>query len=116
MDNSVDLYTVPPEYHEFTDVFSKAKDKPLALYHLYNLQIKLKNRVKPFIGTLYSLSIVEQEVLKDFISKSLNTSFIYHIFFSHKVFVLFKKMAYFTSMLTYENSTVSYIKTDIHFY
>ena len=42
--NSVDLSTVPPKYHKFSDILSKAKAKILAFHCLYNLQIKLENR------------------------------------------------------------------------
>ena len=32
-----DLSNVPPEYHEFTGIFSKTKAKVLTSYHLYDL-------------------------------------------------------------------------------
>ncbi len=41
--DSADLSTVPHKYYEFTNVFSKAKVEILTSYHLYDLQIKLKN-------------------------------------------------------------------------
>ena len=61
--NSVNLSAVPPKYHKFSDIFSKAKAEILALYCLYNLQIKLENRKKLPIRTIYLLSTVEQEAL-----------------------------------------------------
>ena len=74
--NLGDLSAVPPKYHKFMNIFSKVKAFALALYFLYNLQIKLENGEKPFIRTIYLLSTVEQEALKEFIHESLNTRFI----------------------------------------
>ena len=68
----VNLYTVLPEYHEFTDIFNKAKVKTLAPYCSYNLQITLENDEKPLIKTINSLSTAKQEALKEFICKNLN--------------------------------------------
>jgi len=65
--NLVSLFTILPKYHEFMDIFSKTKAETLASHHLYDLQIKLENKKKPLIKTIYSLSTVEQEVFKKFI-------------------------------------------------
>jgi len=46
MNDLVNLYTIPPEYHKFTNIFNKAKAKTLDLYCLYNLQIKLEDGEK----------------------------------------------------------------------
>ena len=73
------------------DVFSKAKVEILVFHHSYNLQIKLENGEKPLIRTIYSLSTVEQEMLKEFIYKNLNMRFIQSISFSHRTLVLFVK-------------------------
>ena len=72
----VDLSTVLTKYYKFGNIFSKAKAKTLAPYHLYNLQIKFKNREKPLIRMIYLFSITEQEALKKLISENLNTRFI----------------------------------------
>ena len=72
----VDLSTVLPKYHEFANIFSKAKAKTLALHYLYNLQIKLENKEKLPVITIYLLSTTKQEALKKSISKNLNTRFI----------------------------------------
>jgi len=69
----VDLFTVPPKYHEFTNIFSKAKVEILVLHYFYNLQIKLENGGKLLIRTIYLLSAAEQEVLKEFIYENFNT-------------------------------------------
>jgi len=89
--DSVNLSTVLSKYYEFIDVFNKAKVEILASYCLYDLQTKLENGKKPSIGTIYSLSIAEQEALKEFINENLNMRFIQLISFSHRVLVLFVK-------------------------
>ena len=69
----------------------KAKAEILAFYYSYNLQIKLENREKPPIRTIYLFLIAEQEVLKKFIQKNLNIGFIQLTSFSYKTLVLFIK-------------------------
>ena len=49
--DSVNLSTVPFKYHEFTNIFSKAKVETLAFYHIYNLQIKLENRCYCYLSS-----------------------------------------------------------------
>lgn len=77
--NLIDLSTIPTKYHEFTDVFSKAKVEILFPHYLYNLQIKLENGEKLLVKTMYSFSTTKQEALKEFISENLNTRFIHPI-------------------------------------
>lgn len=60
----VDLSVVLSKYHEFADIFGNVKAKNMASYYLYNLQIKLENRKKLPVGTIYLLLATEQEVLK----------------------------------------------------
>jgi len=76
INSPVNLSTVSTEY-KFTNIFSKTKAEILALNHLYNLQIKLKDREKLLTRTIYSLSATEQEALKKFISENFSTRFIY---------------------------------------
>lgn len=87
----VNLFTILTKYHEFTNVFSKARAKTLALYYLYNLQIKLEDREKLSIRTIYLLSTTKQEAFKEFISRNLNTRFIQLISSPYGVLVLFIK-------------------------
>ena len=89
--NPVNLSIVPSKYHKFADIFSKVKVETLALYCLYNLQIKLENREKPSIETIYLLLTTEQEILKELIQENLNMGFIWLISSSHRVLVLFVK-------------------------
>jgi len=61
----IDLSTIPEEYHEYADVFSKSKAETLAPHHPYDLQIDLEKDSHPLVGTIYSLSKFEQEALKE---------------------------------------------------
>ena len=70
-----DLSNIPSEYHKFADVFSKTKAEVLTFYHSYDLQINLKG-AQPPVGPIYSLSVSEQETLKEFIETNLNMGFI----------------------------------------
>ena len=53
------LSGVPQEYHNFADVFSKAKATMLTPHHEYNLRIDLEEGASPLLGTVYSLSQTE---------------------------------------------------------
>ena len=59
----IDLSKVPPEYHDYVDVFSKKKASTLAPHRPFNLKIELEEDTEPPIGRLYSLSPSEQEAL-----------------------------------------------------
>jgi len=71
-----DLFNVPSEYHKFADVFSKTKAETLPPHCPYDLKINLKEGAQSLVGPIYSLSVSEQETLKEFIKKNLNTGFI----------------------------------------
>ncbi|KAG6331227.1 hypothetical protein ID866_7864 [Astraeus odoratus] len=74
--DSPDLSNIPKKYHDFTDVFSKAKASTLPPHHKHDLKIKLEKGATPPLGTLYSLFLVELEALWVFIDKNLSTKFI----------------------------------------
>jgi len=86
-----DLDIVPPEYHDYADVFSKAKASELPPHHDYDLKIELEEGTSPPLGTLYSLSPVELSALWTFIDENLNTDFICPASSSHAALVLFIK-------------------------
>jgi len=86
-----DLDIVPPEYHNYADVFSKAKASELPPHRDYNLKIDLEEGTSPPLGTLYSLSPVELSTLRTFIDENLNTGFIRPTASSHAAPVLFIK-------------------------
>ena len=70
------LSKVPPEYHEYLDVFSKSKSAHLPPRRPCNHNIELENSAAPPFGPIYSLSKVEQLALKTFINKNLSTGLI----------------------------------------
>jgi len=84
-----DLDIVPPEYHDYADVFSKAKASELPPHRDYDLKIDLEEGTSPPLGTLYSLSPVELSTLQTFIDENLNTGFIRPTTSSHAAPVLF---------------------------
>ena len=86
-----DLLNIPSEYHKFAKIFSKTKAKIPASHCSYDLQINLEEGARPLVGPIYSLSASEQEVLKKFIEKNLNTDFIWPTFSPYGVPVLFVK-------------------------
>jgi len=86
-----DLFNVPSEYHEFTNVFSKTKAEVLPPHHPYDLKINLEEGTQPPVGPIYSLSASEQEALKEFIEENLNTGFIRPTSSPHGALVLFVK-------------------------
>ena len=71
-----DLSSVPLEYCEYTDVFSKAKASELPPHRDYDLKIDLEEGTSPPLGTLYLLSPVELSALWTFIDENLGTRFI----------------------------------------
>jgi len=70
------LFIVPSEYYEFTNVFSKTKAKVLTPHCSYDLKINLEEGAQSPVGPIYSLSAFEQEALKEFIEENLNMGFI----------------------------------------
>ena len=71
-----DLSNIPSEYHKFADIFSQTKAEILPPHHPYDLKINLKESAQPPVGPIYSLSVSEQEALKEFIEENLNMGFI----------------------------------------
>ena len=53
------LSGVPKQYHNFADVFSKAKATTLAPHRKYDLHINLEESASPPLGMVYSLSQTE---------------------------------------------------------
>ena len=62
-----DLFAVPEEYHDFADVFDKAKADMLASHRPFNLKINLEEGSTPPLGQMYSLSQTELVALREFI-------------------------------------------------
>ncbi|KAG6328466.1 hypothetical protein ID866_10624 [Astraeus odoratus] len=87
----LDLSSVLPEYHEFADVFSKAKALTLPPHRKHDLKINLEEGTTPPLRTIYSLSPVELDALWKFIDKNLSMGFICPTSSSHAAPVLFVK-------------------------
>ena len=71
-----DLSSVLEEYHDFADVFDKAKADMLASHRPYDLKINLEEGSTPPLGQMYSLSQTELVALREFIDEHLATGFI----------------------------------------
>ncbi|KAG6327639.1 hypothetical protein ID866_11451 [Astraeus odoratus] len=84
-----DLSSILLEYHEFTDVFSKAKASILLPHHEHDLKIDLEEGTTPPLRTIYSLSPIELEALYMFIDENLSMDFICPTSSSHATPVLF---------------------------
>jgi len=69
VDATPDLSSVPKAYHDFADVFSKAKASVLAPHREYDLKIELEEGAPLLPGRLYSLSPVELKTLQGFINE-----------------------------------------------
>jgi hypothetical protein len=73
-DNHPDpLKFVPPEYHDFADIFSKTSALQLPPSCLFDHAIDLENNVTPGHSPIYSLSEPECATVKEFINDHLAT-------------------------------------------
>jgi hypothetical protein len=77
-DQEPGLSLVPPEYQEFTDLFSEKEAKKLPPHRPYDHQIPLEPGTTPPFGTIYSLSPTELETLRKYIEENLSKGFIRH--------------------------------------
>ena len=76
-DTPVDLSSVPLEYHDYADVFSKSKANTLPPHRPYDLKINLEEGTSPPLGPIYSLSPAELATLREFINEHLKSGFIH---------------------------------------
>jgi hypothetical protein len=72
----IDLSSVPSDYHDFPDVFSKRKADTLAPHREFDLKIDLEEGASPPLGTVYPVSSTELESLREFIDEHLSYGFI----------------------------------------
>ena len=56
-EEALDLSSIPEDYHDFANVFSKAKAEKLAPHRPYNLKINLEEGTSLLIVLMYPLSI-----------------------------------------------------------
>src|ERR1700720_361735 len=87
----VDLSNVPKEYHEFADVFDKAKAQTLAPHKHYDLKINLEEGYTPPLGQVDLLSQTELKVLREFLDENLAAGFISSTRSPHGAPILFVK-------------------------
>ena len=88
---SVDLSSIPEEYHEYADVFSKSDASSLPLHRPYDLKIHLEEGAEPPIGRMYSLSETEMTALRQFLDENLRNGFVRPSNSSHGAPILFVK-------------------------
>ena len=62
-DTPVNMTGILPDYHKFTDIFSKTCASAPALHRPYNLKIELEEGTSPLFGPIYSLSQSELKSL-----------------------------------------------------
>jgi len=84
----VDMSTVPEDYHDFTDIFSKSKAGKLADHRPYDLKITLDEAL-PHLSAHLLLVQEELAALHKFIDENLATGFIRPSRSSHGAPVLF---------------------------
>ena len=103
------LDSIPKEYHDFSEVFSKAKANVLADHQPYYLKITLDEGTTPLLGPIYSLSQNELKALHKFIDENIATGFIYPTCSPHGAPVLFikRKMVPCGFVATFGESTTS---------
>ncbi|THH20970.1 hypothetical protein EUX98_g8482 [Antrodiella citrinella] len=90
-DPSPDLSGLPPEYHEFADVFSEQRAFDLPPHREYDLKIETENNSVPPLGYIYSLPPAELSALRKFIDQNLKSGFIYPSKSTHGAPILFAK-------------------------
>ena len=75
-DAPVNMTGIPPDYHEFTDIFSKTRASAPAPHWPYDLKIELEEGTSPPFGPIYSLSQSELKSLREFLDEHLAMDFI----------------------------------------
>ena len=67
---------IPPEYHQYLDIFSKAEASKLLLHCTYDHQIPLEEGKSPPFRPIYSLSEHELKTLLEYLEENLAKGFI----------------------------------------
>jgi hypothetical protein len=75
-DSSSPVFSLPPEFDQFADVFSPQTNCALPPHRQMNISINLKDGVIPPFGGLYNLSLDEQQQLKQYNDENLAKGFI----------------------------------------
>ena len=72
----MDILDVPEDYHNFSNVFSKAKADMLAPHQPYDLKITLEDGKEPPQPPIYPLLTSELKTLWEFLDEHLTIGFI----------------------------------------
>ena len=88
-ENPVNMSSIPKDYHDFMDVFSKSKAGKLADQQPYDLKITLDEGNSLPFSPIYSLSQEELVALCEFIDENLATGLICPSHSPHGALVLF---------------------------
>ena len=75
-ENELITKVVPPEYHDFFDVFSCEEAKLMPPHHPYDHTINLENDQMPPHSHIYLLSGTELSTLHEFLDNMLGKGFI----------------------------------------
>ncbi|SOV07052.1 uncharacterized protein UDID_18707 [Ustilago sp. UG-2017a] len=67
---------IPPEYHQYLDVFSRVEADKLLPHRTYDHQIPLEEGKSPPFGPIYSLSEHELKTLREYLEENLAKGFI----------------------------------------
>ena len=70
----MDLSSIPSEYHDYADVFSKSEANTLPPHRPYDLKINLEEGTSPPLGPIYSLS-----PQKAYVYTKINLGHAYHL-------------------------------------
>ena len=69
---------IPPEYHDFADLFSKKEAEKLLPHRTYDHTIPLKPGKAPPFRPIYKCSLIELEVTREYIETNLQKGFLKH--------------------------------------
>lgn len=69
---------IPKDYHDFMDVFSKAKADELPPHRPFDHRIPIEDGKTPPFGPIYALSDTELKTLKAYLDENLKKGFITH--------------------------------------
>ena len=86
-----DLLTIPPEYQEFADLFSKKEADKLPPHRSYDHQIPLEPNKAPPFGPIYKCSPAELEAVRKYVEENLRKGFIRHSQSSASAPIVFAK-------------------------
>ncbi|KAG5716002.1 hypothetical protein E4T56_gene2292 [Termitomyces sp. T112] len=82
---------VPPEYHEFADMFSEGSTKELPPHCSYDYKIDLEESTSPPFGKIYSMYKIKLQALKDYLNDMLGKGFIHLLISPAGASLLFAK-------------------------